>query len=321
MSARPTLGIVLSAAAVAAVGALGVWLGLAATAVPNVDLGATVNDTVVVSTGTEDAGITAEWRLHRDGHVSITVGMAASGIAIPEDFPTATHAQIAVELWCDTRLKNLDPPAGVQLIDDGDESACSDPTDDGVGARQIFVMDVAFDELVVITGQPVRSWSTTLAGQSTARSPRMILYAGGLYDPVMPFAGVTPGKYSTLGAVLESGPQDLLDLTVTPSGETVESTSVMVQGDGTDVWVDSAAWLLTFSGDLSGQTTMEEGLARWTDPAGQTFTQLLLLLSGAFIGVAASLAVERLYFWTLHLRRSGTGNAEGAPPEGDAPVV
>lgn len=328
MRARPTLGIVLSAAAVAAVGAIGVWLGLAATAVPNVDLGETVNDTVAVSTGTDEASIAVEWRLHRNGDVSIRAGLTPPPIAMPADFPTATRAQMAVELACDARLRDPDVPDGVELITDGDEHVCSDAGSEGAAARQIFIMTAGEDDFV-ITGHPVRDWSTTLAGQSTARSPRMILLTGGLFDPMMPFSMITPGAYSTLTAVLESGPQDLLDLTVTPSGQTVESTSVMVQGDGDDVWVDSVTWQLTFPGDLTGQSTLEEGLARWTDPAGQTFTQLLLLLSGAFIGVAASLAVERLYTWTLQLRRSspadaGTtdaGNAEGAPPEGDAPVA
>lgn len=260
---RERVGIALSAAAVAGVGAIGVWMGLAATSVPTVDLGDTVNDTVLVTTGTHDAGPAVEWRLHRNGDVTLIASLAAPGIAIPE-------------------LR---------------------------------------DDPVEITGHPLQEWSTSLAGQSTARSPRMLFATGETLDAVLPFGATTPGAYSTLTAVLEAGPRDLLDLTVTPAGDIVESTSVMVESNGDEQWVDSVTWSLTYRG-LAQQFFLDEGLARWTDPSGQTFMQLLLLLSGALIGVAASLAVERLFSWTLQVREAAAReplDAEGAPPEGDAP--
>jgi hypothetical protein len=319
VSASNRLGVVLAATAVAAVGAVGVWMGLVATSVPNVDLGETVNDTVVVSTGTEDAGIEVQWRLHRDGDVSVSIALVTPPLALPPDFPTAERAVVAVELWCDARLRDATIPDGVELIEDGDDTECgSAASDEGVPARQIYITTIE-GEYIVIRGHPVRDWTTSLAGQSTARSPRLILLTGGIVDPVMPFEMAGPGAYSTLTAVLESGPQDLLDLTVTPSGDVVESTSVMVQGDGDQVWVDSVTWALTFGGMFTDQATLEEGLARWTDPAGQTAMQLLLLLSGALIGVVASVVVERFFSWTLRVRSAAAADGEGAPPEGDAP--
>jgi hypothetical protein len=320
VTARERIGIALSAAAVAAVGAVGVWIGLAATSVPSVDLGDTVNDIVAVSTDTSDAAISVEWRLHRGGDVSLTASLVSPGIELPSDFPIGESARIAIELACDARLQGVSPPDGVELIEDGSEAGCgADPAEDALPARQIFVMTLA-DEFVEVTGHPVREWSTSLAGQSTARTPRMILATGGFIDPALPFDMVTPGRYSSLSAVLEAGPKDLLDLTVTPAGDVVEATGIMVQSDGDRTWVDSVRWSLEFQ-TLAQQSSLEEGLARWTDPTGQTLMQLLLLLSGALIGVAASLAVERLFAWTLRARRAAPGDGEGAPPEGDAPVT
>lgn len=311
--------MILSAAAVAAVAALGVWTGLAATAVPTVDLGETVNDTVVVSTGTQDSGPSVEWRLHRDGDVSVIASLVSPSTLIPPDFPTAERARIAVELACDARLADLRMPSGVDLLEDGEEANCGpEPLDEGVPARQVFVMKVAAADLVEIRGHPLREWSTSTAGQTTARSPRMLFSTGGIVDPALPFNVVDPAPYSTLDAVLEVGPEDLLDLTVTPAGDVVESTSVMVQGDGEQRWVDSVTWSLTFAG-LAHQFTLEEGLARWTDPSGQTTMQLLLLLSGALIGVAASVAVERLFSWAMHVRTASSADGEGLPLEADAP--
>ena len=85
--------------------------------------------------------------------------------------------------------------------------------------------------------------------------------------------------------------------------------SVSVQSDGERLWTDSVTWQLTFAG-LSSLSTLEEGLVRWTDPGGQTFTQLLLLLSGALIGVAASLVVERLFAWVA----ARSARADERPP-------
>ncbi|BDV31303.1 hypothetical protein [Microbacterium terricola] len=300
MSVRGRIGVALSAAAVAAIGAVGVWMGLAATTVPTVDLGVTVNDTVSVATGTEDAAVEVTWRLQRDGDVLLSAAMASPGTMVPADFPAATRARIAISLACDARLEALALPDGVEVAEDGDEAACDSAAMDGLPARQLFVMTIDAD-VVEIRGHPVREWSTALAGQSTSRSPAINMLTGGIVDPAVSFAIVDPGRYSTLTAVLEAGPNDLLDLTVTPAGDVVEATSVTVEGDGEHEWVDSVAWTLTYAG-LAQQFQLGEGLARWTDPSGQTFMQLLLLLSGAFIGVAASLAVERLFAWTSRLR-------------------
>lgn len=297
--------MVLSATAVAAVGAVGVWMGLAATSVPTVDLGPTMNDTVTVSTSTEDAAIAVEWRLRRDGTVAITASTVAPPLARPGDFPSAISADIAIQLSCDARLKDPELPDGVTMTTDGSEAECgTGAPGESIPARQIFQMTVG-EELYEIAGRPVTNWSTSLAGQTTARSPRVVFLVGNVVDEALP--GIAdPGRYSALSVVLEAGPNDLLDLTVTPAGDVVEATSVGVQDDGEHTWVDSVTWAFSFERfDL--QTSLEEGLARWTDPAGQTFMQLLLLLSGALIGVAASLGVEALYSWTLRVRGTPRG--------------
>lgn len=316
MSVRARVGVVASAAAVAAVGAIGVWMGLAATAVPNVDLGETVDDTVVMSTGTGDAPLSLEWRLHQNGDVTLTASLVGSPLARPSDFPSANSARVAIQLSCDARLKDPTVPAGVKIIQDGDEAGCDGAVlEEGFPARQTFLLTVTAD-YTVISGHPLREWSTSLAGQTTARTPRMLFAEGGFIDPTIPFNFATPGAYSTLTAVLESSAKDLLDLTVKPAGDVVEATSIMVQSDETHQWVDSVSWSLTYAG-YTQQTSLEEGLARWTDPSGQTLAQLLLLLSGALIGVAASVAVDRMFAWTVRARR--TRPTAAAPGESSDP--
>jgi len=307
VSPRERILVVLTAGAVAGVGAVGVWMGLAATSVPTVDLGRTVSDTVTVSTGTQSARLETEWRLHRDGTVSVRVDLGSYAVLEPDPQPLAEAADVAVQLACDARIRVDDLPVGVELVEDGEEAECEDPTGEGVGARQVFLFDLSIDApSATLTGHPVREWSSSLAGQRTARSPRMILVTGALVDTAIPGGVTTPAARSTLTSVIEAGPNDLIDVTVTPAGAVTESTSVTVQGEDEKEWVDSVSWQLEFE-HLGAQDWLDEGLARWTDPAGQTGMQLLLLVSGALVGVAASVAVEWLFSWLTRLR--GTAGA------------
>ena len=92
----------MSSVAVAAVGAVGVWMGLAATAVPTVDLGDTTNDVVVASTGTENAVVDVEWRLSPDGDVTVWATIGFDPLSETMNAETAT---VIIELWCDARLR------------------------------------------------------------------------------------------------------------------------------------------------------------------------------------------------------------------------
>lgn len=294
MRTAPSVGVILSSAAVAAVGAVGVWMGLTATSVPTVDLGDSTQDMVVVSTDAENAVVEVEWRLRSDGTAAVTVSL---GFDLHAETVNAERGTVVVELWCDARLRSPEPGPDIELVDDGDEALCADGAiAEGVPARQIFVFEVTQFEPQQVTGTPVRDWSATASGQRTARSPALVLGVGGIMDEALPVIVATPAHASTLTTVFEATPKELIDVSVRPAGEIDEAMSVAVQSDGERLWTDSVTWRLDFAG-LDTAATLEAGLTRWTDPGGQTFTQLLLLLSGALIGVAASLAVERMFSW------------------------
>lgn len=294
MRTAPGIGVILSSAAVAAVGALGVWMGLAATSVPTVDLGDSTHDYIAFSTDADKAVVEGEWRLRPDGRAQIWVNL---GFDPRGETPNAQRGNVVVELGCDARLRNPDPGPEIDLVENGEEALCADGAiAEGVPARQIFTFELTQFDPQTLTGTPVRDWSATSSGQRTARSPALVLGVGGLMDDALPITPTTPAQTSSLTAVFEATPQELIDVSVRPAGEIDEAMSVAVQSDGERLWTDSVTWRLDFGG-LDTRATLEAGLTRWTDPGGQTFMQLLLLLSGALIGVAASLAVERMFAW------------------------
>lgn len=307
MSARGGIGVALSATAVAAIGAVGVWMGIAATSVPTVDLGDTVSDTMYVWSDAPDAQLLVEWRLRRDETVVITVRLAMN----PDGTPAGSgQAMAVVELLCDARLVDpVLPDVDVDFQEGGSGEGCGEDTalSSDVAAVELatqtftFPIDTTFTR---IEGRSVRPWTASIAGQRTARSPSLVLgQAGG----AVTIDATVPAPQSRLISVLEASPDELIDVMVTPSGEgVVQETSVTVQSDpGVSSWTDSVTWSRP-AGDAEFGAFLPEGLARWTDPGAQTLTQLLLLLSGALIGVAASLAVERVVAWTLQVRGPGT---------------
>lgn len=320
MDARARIGVALSAAAVAAIGAVGVWLGLAATSVPTVDVGETVLDEVTVWSNAPEADVWVEWRLRRDETVIITVRL---GIG-PDGVPTGSgEATAALELLCDTRLRDPVVADGVTVREGGSDEGCNaghlpvTEDDPPVPAWQTFTfpIDTTFTQIM---GHPVRAWTATLGGQRTARSPTLALgSSGGGYTGEAPaFEATDPAPGARLTAVLEASPDELIDVMVTPSGDgVVQETSVTVQAaPGADRWTDSVSWSRPphpeFGAFLPG------GLARWSDPGAQSLMQLLLLLSGALIGVAASLAVERFVAWTMQMRtRRDVASVPAAPAD------
>ena len=91
------IGIIVSTVAVVAVGAVGVWMGLAATAVPTVDLGDTTNDVLVASTGTENAVVDVEWRLGPDGDVTVWADLGFDPLS---ETVNAERGTVIVEARC-----------------------------------------------------------------------------------------------------------------------------------------------------------------------------------------------------------------------------
>lgn len=292
---RPIFSGLIAGLAIA-LGAAGGWMAYQSTRVPNVELGRTSDDTIQVWSDTPDTAVTVQWVLRPDGQVLIT----ATGVE-GQPSPHAVH----VLLWCDTQLAS----PGLWMSEGELSSTSFGEGCDGTAPATAQLLTFGVGESAY--GTTIADWTDGASGQRVARSPRIVLSGTGESDETI--TGVNLDEFnsvqeqlpvdrfpvtssSVLSVGLDADPAEIPDDTVPPDGSTEKLSVTIVTDEGLDT-VPSVTWDLSFTSESPGRYgyTMQAGLARWTNPEGQTSAQTLLLLSGVALGLALSLIAELLF--------------------------
>jgi hypothetical protein len=285
----------------------GILLGVVATAVPN-PLRGGVSHSIRVAVDRPEASIDFSWKMSPDGAVTMLAGILGD---------TPEEVVVSIVLRCDSRLSAVESSRAAEVSESGRAQECEDPSLFNTNiATQVIGVLVRQDELVIVEGRPSKPWTSSGAGQRVARTPQ-IFFGLQSTEIVEAFAMVEPGAQSTLDVALEATPSETLSIYVPgdASGTAVStSASILDLGDGFEPSVSgSVVWSAVGAG--SG---LQASFARWDDSAATSTAQLQLLLSGVFLGVAASLLVEALFAKAQFRRAIESSQPDRKHSEGDA---
>jgi hypothetical protein len=290
--------------------AVGTFLGISATTVPDVLQGG-FDERVSIWVDEPDTNVEASWSVDPAGNVSLYVGAGGPD----PDAPSKTFRAFVV-LTCDTRITDPHVEAGVDLEVRrfGSEELCRTPTVFSTDlATQLISVSVGGDAPgpTVISGSTVAPWVASGGGRRVARTPTIMLGRFDLFaDELESYRLQAPGEDSKLSVSLDASPTETLDIFV-PEGseEATVTTSASIYDFGMasgPVVIGSVTW-----STQGADAVLQSGFVRWNDSSGTAMAQLSLLLSGAFLGVAASFSIE-LIFEQVRARNSTPDDGEGA---------
>jgi hypothetical protein len=270
----------------------GTVLGISATTVPDVLQGG-FDERVSVWVDQADVRVDVSWSVDPSGTVSIYVG---SPVVDAESPPPAFTAFII--LTCDSRLVDpqVDPDVTLETREFGDEELCRTPTVFSTDlATQLLEVTVGGPNATVITGRTVADWTATGGGRRVARTPQIMLGRFDLFaDELASYRLEAPAEGSILGVALDASPTETIDIFV-PEGDenAIVRTSAAIYDFGATtgpVVIGSVTW-----SETGADAVLPSTFVRWNDSSGTASAQLSLLLSGAFLGVAASFLIEFLF--------------------------
>lgn len=300
MNSRNAFGW-LTVVTTAALAIAGATLGVMATAVPNPLVGGN-HQNIRVSVDRPDVDIEFTWSLDATGDVTMFAGILG---------PSPEQVVIYVVLKCDARLKTVESYSDETVSALGDADKCADGSVfESGGAAQVIALPVGQAELAIAKGRPEKPWTSSGAGQRVARAPQIFFgfQSAGITDE---FALFDPGPSSTLRVSLDATVTEALSIYV-PSeatGTNIEtSASIFDAGNG----VPSVAGSVVWSRSGGAGNGLQQAYSRWDDSAATSAAQLQLLLSGVFLGVAASLIVEALF--SRARPRAVMGKTKKVPP-------
>lgn len=260
---------------------------------------------------TSRIGVSFEWLMTSDGHVEIAAEAVIGDINKPEyatEGPLETLEELEAEedlefviiLLCDARLDPLELSEGGVVIERGSEAACSDPVSSAdEGARQIFT---AVDYLT-IEGTPLGQWTDRRGGNRLARTPAIGWgeYSSPAYNPYdlvqrllfgdrhQIFEYAAPNEGSRVSASLGAAAGEFIVNTTLdiPMVDSPSDLNRVVYNEALDTTESMA-----ISWNATENESLQAGVVQWTQPGAAERTQWFTLLSGALLGVAASVAVE-----------------------------
>ena len=309
------LAVLIPVAAALAIGWLGLSMGSEAAATPATNLGDVFGDQVEVWTDRADAQVSVGWEVTDSGAIELSLSNAAR-VESAEPFTAL------VALHCDARLVQpefITPGGGgeVELTEHGFEALCpeaglalgrSETTLSGEPAYQLFRIPLPSGENYVRGGRDVAigglahgEWTDFTLAKRIARTP-MIGFSSiygvprALEDEEIFEAAVG----SAIDVALYSQPDEVIELSVPPDGRGLTeilstSASSIERLSGSELTVQSAYWHLeTTDGNVGSTDFVGSAFARWGIPDGEARVQLLLLLSGVLLGVAASLLIDSI---------------------------
>ena len=282
---------------------VGVWAGLTAIAQPSLET-LDQKDSIELWADEHSADLSIVWTLTKEGLVDLRI----THVGLSVDRAPATAY---VVFSCGARLNNVTPKLDFQQISPpeygltaaGDPAGCG-VLDEPIGFReleyQLLSVELEPGQSLLLTGQPVEPWTSETLNARLARSPQMNSISVGPDegDP-KPFSFNNYPLLEELEAVLPSSASFSVVLQATateerqavygPGGSGVtESTGNSVIDWGSGPFVDSVRW------SVQDAQVIYSGVARWSEPGGLNQSQLLLLMAGALLGVATSIAVELL---------------------------
>ncbi|GAA1679518.1 hypothetical protein GCM10009807_24220 [Microbacterium lacus] len=294
--------VLVAAILVTSLGA-GVWGGLLAIAQPSLET-LDQKDSIELWTDRREAELSIVWTLSADGQVSLRVTHVGDG---QDRAPAIAY----VVFSCGARLENVvpsldfqqDSPPAYELITAGDPSGCQ-ALDEPIGFHeleyQLLTAHLRPGESLLLTGKPIEAWSSETLNARLARSPQMASISVGADEgdgtpfsyynyPLLKTVEATIPARSSFAVALQATATEERQAVYGPEGTGVEqqtSNSVIDWGNGR--FVDSIQW------SAQNVQVLYSGIARWSEPGGLNRSQLLLLIAGALLGVAASIGVEIL---------------------------
>jgi hypothetical protein len=276
-------------ASIAAVGGLGWFLGVFATAQP------------VLRVEEENlSGSVTVWSAGTDAIMRVELNLAPSGrlyysVSTSDDSTPYEPDVVALELYGSARLQDIA----------SNKTSDKVRVDTGGPDTQWVVLTIERDSYVSFSGSPAEAWTAEAISQRIASTPPIYLAASDeipLFHPSTQAAADLnePAAGSVISLRLERSASEKLEF-YSPDDE------AEVLNIGVNLEEETSGGVAWSAGPSEGQSTnLPPVEVRYSKYQGLADSQRLLLISGLLLGVAASLMVEVLITWAAENRTSVT---------------
>lgn len=277
----------------------GFGLAFQALAIPDVDRSEEIDIEVGISDNVApEVEISVIWMIATNGDVTLDVEARPPG-------PEYGESVFFIQLYCDARIvrpPGAGWPSGVTVNPAGEEEMCEEGAalePAGRARQKLTIVNYA-----LIRGTPIRPWTQSIGGDRAVRTPH-----------IDSSSSLPPGFYaynafeSTLATAMSASPSETVSGVVPRHlpGDPPDSEWVASVWGPDRFELPARVW----TADRHSQG-LESVVVRWAQLGSAELDQWLVLISGALLGVAASVAVETLIWWT---RASAPSPAMVSPPK------